>query len=76
MSPSPAPALPDPEQCPTVEVWPTAGKAFGLSRNGTYEAIRRGEIPSIRVGGRIRVPTAAARRLLTLDTPDAASGAS
>lgn len=35
-----------------------------LSRNATYEAIRRGEIPAIRVGRRLLVPRAALRRLM------------
>jgi excisionase family DNA binding protein len=51
----------------TVPVWPTAAGALGLSRNPTYEAVRRGDIPSIRVGGAIRVPAAALRQMLGLD---------
>jgi hypothetical protein len=36
---------------------PEAGKRyFGLSRNGAYEAARRGEIPVFRVGRLKRVP--------------------
>ena len=31
-------------------------RQLGISRGLTYEAIRRGEIPSIRIGGRILVP--------------------
>jgi excisionase family DNA binding protein len=41
-----------------------AGKKLGLGRNATYEAIARGEIPSIRIGKRILVPVAALERLL------------
>jgi excisionase family DNA binding protein len=37
---------------------------LGLSRGGCYEAIRRGEIPSIRIGKRILIPRAALQRLL------------
>ena len=38
---------------PTMAV-PEAGKKyFGLGRNASYEAARRGEIPTIRIGGRI-----------------------
>lgn len=62
-----APALPDPEQCPTVDLWPTSGQALGLSRNLTYQAARIGDIPTVRFGSRIRVPTAALRKLLQLD---------
>jgi len=35
-----------------------------LSRNGTYEAINRGEIPSIRIGRRILVPRLAFEQML------------
>ena len=35
-----------------------------LSRNGTYEAIRAGEIPSLRIKRRILVPKSALVRLL------------
>ena len=30
----------------SVPLWPTAGKAVGLGRNATYEAAKRGEIPT------------------------------
>lgn len=59
--------LPDPEEVPTLELWPTVGKALRLGRSGTYEAARRGEIPTIRFGRRVVVPTAALRRLLGLE---------
>jgi excisionase family DNA binding protein len=41
-----------------------AAALLGLSRNGTYAAIHQGEIPSIRIGRCIRVPTAALRTML------------
>jgi excisionase family DNA binding protein len=37
---------------------------LGLSRNGVYEAIRRKEIPSVRIGRRIIVPRAAYLKML------------
>jgi excisionase family DNA binding protein len=47
--------------------------ALGLSRAATYNGVQTGEIPSIRIGRRIVVPTAAVRRMLQLDGgPDAA----
>jgi hypothetical protein len=61
------PLIPDPEQVPTVPLWPLAGKALGLCRESTYAAAARGEIPVLRFGARLRVPTAALRRLLDLD---------
>lgn len=61
-----AQTIPTPEEQPTVDV-PFAGRALGIGRNSAYEAAKRGEIPTIIVGGKIRVPTAALRRLLQLD---------
>ena len=56
-----------------------AAELLGLSRAFAYESVRRGEIPSIRIGRRILVPKAALERLLgasgseqpTDDTPHA-----
>ena len=59
--------LPDPEAEPTIQLWPTAGRAMKLGRSATYAAARRGEIPTIRIAGRVVVPTAALRRMLSLD---------
>jgi excisionase family DNA binding protein len=59
--------LPDPQIRPTLPVWPDTGQLLGLSKASTYEAVRRGEIPSIRVGRRLLVPTAALRRMLGVD---------
>ena len=39
-------------------------KLLRLSRGATYEAIRTGQIPSIRIGRRILIPCAALDRLL------------
>lgn len=49
-----------------VRVAPLA-RALELSRNGFYEAVKRGDIRSIRVGRAIRIPAQEARRLLGLD---------
>jgi excisionase family DNA binding protein len=37
---------------------------LGISRAFAYEAVRRGEIPSIRIGRRVLVPRAALEKLL------------
>jgi hypothetical protein len=37
---------------------------LGLSRNSAYEAARRGDIPTIRIGARLVVPKIALHRLL------------
>lgn len=62
-------ALPLAEDQPTISLWPTAGRALGLGRSSTYAAADRGEIPIIRIGKRVVVPTAALRRMLQLDSP-------
>jgi excisionase family DNA binding protein len=41
-----------------------ASEALGVSRNKAYEAARRGEIPTIKIGKRILVPAAALERML------------
>jgi len=41
-----------------LDVWPATGELLGISRFQTYEAVKRNDVPSIRVGGRIKVPTA------------------
>jgi len=37
---------------------------YGLSRNGSYDAARRGDIPTIKVGRLLRVPIAAMEKRL------------
>jgi excisionase family DNA binding protein len=39
-------------------------KRLGLSRGLTYEAVRTGQIPSVRIGRRILIPRAALERKL------------
>jgi excisionase family DNA binding protein len=41
-----------------------AAAALGISRAFAYEAVRRGEIPSIKIGRRVLVPRAALTRML------------
>jgi excisionase family DNA binding protein len=43
---------------------PAAGEALGISRNAAYEAARRGEIPTIRIGRLLLVPKVALERML------------
>lgn len=50
---------------PTITV-PMAGRLLGLLRNKAYEAAARGEIPTLRFGKRIVVPTMPLRRMLGL----------
>jgi excisionase family DNA binding protein len=41
-----------------------AAKVLGIGRNQAYEAARRGEIPTIKIGKRLLVPLAALERML------------
>jgi hypothetical protein len=44
---------------------PEAGRVyFDLGRNASYEAARRGEIPCVKIGARLRVPVVAMERML------------
>lgn len=47
-----------------------AGAELGLGRSAAYEAAARGQLPTISMGRRKVVPTAALRRLLSLDDDD------
>jgi hypothetical protein len=53
---------------------PEAGAMVGLSRGASYEAAKRGEIPTIEIGGLLIVPRGPWLRKLGLDpsvrTPD------
>lgn len=44
-----------------------AAAALGIGRNQAYEAVRSGELPSIRIGRRILIPRAAFERLVNGD---------
>ncbi|AUY50489.1 DNA-binding protein [Streptomyces sp. CB01881] len=46
---------------------PEAGRLFGLQKAASYNAARRGDIPTISVGRRLLVPTAKLRTLLGID---------
>lgn len=49
--------LPDPKTQPTITV-EHAGAILGMSRPSAYSAASRGEIPTLRFGRRLVVPTA------------------
>ena len=51
------------EECATISV-PKAGKRLGIGRNAAYAAAKRGEIPTLRIGGLLRVPVVALERKL------------
>ncbi len=58
--------VPEPSARPTVTV-EEAAELLGISRPSAYAAAKSGELPTIRYGRRILVPTAALRRQLGLD---------
>lgn len=43
---------------------PEFGRKAGLSRASAYNAVARGDVPSVNIGGRILIPKAAADKLL------------
>jgi hypothetical protein len=59
---------------PTMSV-PAAGrKYYGLGRNASYEAAKRGDIPTINIGGRIFAIVPVIERQLGLLSDDQAPG--
>jgi excisionase family DNA binding protein len=63
--------MPDSERL-TLTVAEVAAR-LGLSRNGAYEAVWAGQIPSIRIGRRVLVPRAALERMLEAPSHAAAA---
>jgi hypothetical protein len=52
---------------PTASI-PDVGRiCYGLSRKGAYGAAGRGEIPTIRIGRLLKVPTSALRKQLGIE---------
>jgi len=45
----------------------TAGKILGMCRVKSYQCAARGEIPTIRFGRRLHVPTAKLREMLSIE---------
>lgn len=59
---------------PTLDV-AQAAKALGIGRSLAFEAVARGEIPSTRIGRRIRVLSSGIRKILHRDVPEDAQAA-
>ena len=60
----------DLQQLPVIVDLVTAATARGIGRTTAYEMVRTGRWPTpvLRLGNRIRIPTAALRELLSLST--------
>lgn len=58
--------LPTAEERPTMSV-PEVCVILGISRQHGYHAVNAGDIPAIRLGRKVLVPTAELRRLLGVD---------
>jgi len=58
------------KRCAQTLTVPEAGKLyFDLSRDASYDAARRGDIPTIRLGRLLRVPVRAIERMLDSAEP-------
>ncbi len=49
---------------PVRPLWPDIGQALNLGRSATYAAAARGEIPCVRIGGRVLGMVPALLRML------------
>ena len=63
--------IPNPEDQPTMSLYPETARAMNMGRSAIYDACHRGDLPFpvLKCGGKFRVPTAALRRVLELDGP-------
>jgi hypothetical protein len=55
---------------------PEAGSKVRLSKNAAYAAARRGEIPTIRFGKKLRVPKARFLKMFSVDSTENRCGES
>jgi hypothetical protein len=53
---------------PTASVPDVGRVCFGLSRNGSYDAAKRGDFPTIEIGRLLKVPTSALRKQLGIES--------
>lgn len=60
-------------ECKTMSIPEAGALYYGLSRNGSYDAARRGDIPTIRIGRKLRVPVIAMDRRLDSAAPNPAA---
>jgi excisionase family DNA binding protein len=58
------------DDLPAVLTVEEAGKVLRIGRGAAYEAARRGDLPSVRIGRSLRVPRHALEAMLGLTTND------
>jgi excisionase family DNA binding protein len=51
-----------------------AAEVIGIGRSKMYELLARGEVPSVRVGGALRVPLARLREWIDRKAEESATG--
>ncbi|MCM3687689.1 helix-turn-helix transcriptional regulator [Kocuria rosea] len=58
----------------TIPLWPDAAQALGIGRSTAYELVRLGQFPIrvLRLGRKLRVPTAELYHFLGVDPHDEA----
>jgi hypothetical protein len=52
---------------PTASVPDVGRVCYGLCRNASYAAAKKGDIPTIKIGGSVLVPTSALRKQLGIE---------
>lgn len=57
------------DELPATISVPDAARLLGIGRNQAYQAAARGELPALRLGGRILVLTSPLRRMLGAEEP-------
>jgi hypothetical protein len=60
------PTLPDDALPAMSRLWPDVGQRLGLSKWCTHKAARTGEIPTVKINGRLMVPHEQLRQALGL----------
>jgi excisionase family DNA binding protein len=59
-------------ECQTLKI-EEAAKILGISRNTAYDAVKTGQLPTVKIGRRFLVPRGALERLLESAAPVAAN---
>lgn len=56
------------QPCPTViTIWPDTAKVLRMGRDAAYRAAKAGQIPTLRIGRRLMVPTGRLAEMLGTD---------